>query len=144
MPESTLASLAHALAAAPRLEAGFIALAEGMAEVDRAVVVAYLPFDARDGKLVECLTWDQGTVARTPLEVALRQFASAVVQRVQAGGTFVDVGEESDTFARMLQLPPLGESGDLALRGICFDGELAAVLPMHEPRPGLGAGGIQE
>ncbi len=62
MPESTLASLAHALAAAPRLEAAFVALAEGMAEVDRAVVVAYLPFDARDAKLVECLTWDQGTV----------------------------------------------------------------------------------
>jgi len=139
MPESTLASLAHALAAAPRLEAAFVALAEGMAEVDRAVVVAYLPFDARDGKLVECLTWDRGTVARTPLEVALRQFSSAVVQRVQAGGTFVDVGEESDTFARMLQLPALGESGDLALRGICFDGELAAVLALHEPRRVFGA-----
>lgn len=139
MTESTLASLAHALAAAPRLEAAFVALAEGMQEVDRAVVVAYLPFDARDGMLVECLTWDQGAVVRAPLEVALRQFSSAVVQRVQAGGTFVDVGEESDTFARMLQLSPLGESGDLALRGICFDGELAAVLAVHEPRRVFGA-----
>ncbi len=144
MPESTLVSLAHALAAAPRLDEAFVALAEGMAELDRAVVVAYLPVDGRDPRLVECLTWDSGEVVRTPLEVALRQFTSSVVQRVLAGGTFVNVGEESDTFARMLQLPSLGEPGDLALRGIRFDGELSAVLALYEPRPVFGARVIEQ
>jgi putative methionine-R-sulfoxide reductase with GAF domain len=51
----------------------------------------------------------------------------------------VEVGEESDTFARMLLLPSLGEPADLSLRGIRFDGELMAVLALQEPRRVFGA-----
>jgi len=138
MSESTLVSLSQALAAATDLDAAFVALAEGLAEVDRGAVVALLPVDARSGRIVASHTWDSGRVARVTLDVALRQFAGDVVTRVQAGGTFSDVGEESDTFARMLQLPELGEPGDLGLRGIRFDGDLAAVLALYEPKRVFG------
>ncbi len=132
MPESTLVSLSHALAASNDLDAAFVALAEGLAELDRGAVVGYLPVNTRDSRLVASHTWEQGHVIRAPLDVALRQFTPHLVQQVQAGSTFTDVGDESDTFARMLHLPSLGEAGDLALRGIRFDGELAAVLALYE------------
>jgi hypothetical protein len=138
MQESTLVSLAHALAAAPDLDAAFVALAEGLAEFDRAAIVGYLTANAREGQLVERVAWQGGRAVRVPIQVALHQFPSAAVAKVQAGGAFVDVGEDSDTFARMLQLPPLAEPGDLALRGIRFDGDLVAVLALHEPRRVFG------
>ena len=138
MPESTLVSLSYALAAATDLDAAFVALAEGLAELDRAAVVAFLPVNALGGAIVECRTWDHGQVTRVPLDIALRQFTADTVQRVQAGGTFNDVGEESGTFARMLRLPAIGEPGELALRGIRFDGELSAVLALYEPRRVFG------
>ncbi len=138
MSEHTLVSLAHALSAAADRDAAIVALSEGLAELDRAAVVACLEVDARDGRLVACHAADRSDVHRVPVDVALRQFASEVVQRVMAGGTFSDVGEEADTFARMLRLPDLGEPGELALRGIRIDGELSAVLALYEPRRVFG------
>ena len=138
MQESTLVSLAHALAAAPDLDAAFVALAEGLSEFDRAAIVGYIAANAREGQLLERVAWQEGRAVRVPIQVALHQFPSATVAKVQAGGAFVDVGEDSDTFARMLQLPPLAEPGDLALRGIRFDGDLVAILALHEPRRVFG------
>ena len=138
MTEPTLVSLSHALAAATDLDAAYVALAEGLSELDRSAVVAFVAADARAGRLTSCRVMEAGPVERFPLDVALQQFAAPVVQRVSAGGLFVDVGEESDTFARMLRLPSLGESGELALRGIRVDGELVAVLALYEPRRTFG------
>ena len=101
-------------------------------------MVAYLSADARAGRLTTCRVMERGPVERFPLDVALKQFAAPVVQRVSTGGTFTDVGDESDTFARMLRLPDLGEPGELALRGIRVDGELRAVLALYEPRRAFG------
>ncbi len=139
MPESTLVSLAHALAAAPTLDAAIVALAEGLAEVDRSAAIAYLPVDARSAQLVACVCFEAGRAQRVPLDVSLRQFPEAVVDRVFAGGVFVDVGDEAGTFARMLQLPSRADPADLALRGIQFDGELVAVLALHESQRVFGA-----
>lgn len=138
MSEPTLVSLSHALAAATDLDAAYVALAEGLAELDRSAVVAFISTDARAGRLTTCRVMERGPVERFPLDVALQQFAVTVVKLVSAGGRFADVGEESDTFARMLRLPELGESGELALRGIRVDGELAAVLALYEPRRTFG------
>ncbi len=138
MTEPTLVSLSHALAAATDIDAAYVALAEGLAELDRSAVVGFVSTDARAGRLTSCRVMEAGPVERFPLDVSLKQFAAPVVQRVSAGGTFMDVGEESDTFARMLRLPDLGESGELALRGIRVDGELAAVLALYEPRRAFG------
>lgn len=138
MPETTLVSLAHALAAANNLDAAFVALSEGLAELDRASVACYLSVDARSGRIVERLGALSGRAEREPLDVALQQFSPSVVQQLQGGGTFADVGEESDTFARMLRLPDLQEAGELAVRGIRVDGDLAAVLALYEPRRVFG------
>ncbi len=138
MQESTLVSLAQSLAAAPDLDAAFVALAEGLAEFDRAAVAGYIVAHARELQLVERVVWQNGRAARAPLQVSLHQFPSAVVAKVLAGGAFVDIGDDSDTFARMLQLPPLPEPGELALRGIRFDGDLVGVLALHEPRRVFG------
>ncbi|MBI2408510.1 MAG: GAF domain-containing protein [Gemmatimonadetes bacterium] len=139
MQESTLVSLAHALAAAPTVDAAFVALAEGLEELDRAAAIAYLPLAPRDEHIVAVVRSDGGKVTRANLEVSLRQFPEAVVRRVQAGGAFVDVGDEGDAYARMLLLPALSEPGELSLRGIRFDGELTAVLALLEPRRVFGA-----
>ncbi|HEY3286804.1 MAG TPA: GAF domain-containing protein [Gemmatimonadaceae bacterium] len=139
MQESTLVSLAHALAAAPGLDAAFVALVEGVAELDRAAVIALLPVDARASQIVACVGCEGGKTHRTSLDISLKQFPEHVVQRVQAGGAFADVGDEAETFGRMLQLPVLSEPVDLALRGVRFDGELAAVLALLEPRRVFGA-----
>jgi len=138
MPAPTLLSLSHALAAATDLDAAYVALAEGLLELDRAAVVSLLTVDARDGRLTSALVLDGQPLERFPLDGAVRQFAEQVVQGVRAGGTFADVGDESDTFARMLRLPDLGESGELSLRGIRVDGELHAVLALYEPRRVFG------
>lgn len=138
MSESTLVSLSHALAAATGLEAAYVALAEGLAELDRSAVVALLTTNAREGRITACHVMERGPVERFPLDVALRQFATDIVQRVSAGGTFAEVGDESDTFARMLRLPALLESGALAMRGVRVDGELSAILALYEPRSAFG------
>jgi putative methionine-R-sulfoxide reductase with GAF domain len=138
MSEQTLVSLSHALAAATGLEAAYVALAEGLADLNRSAVVAYLSADAREGRITACHVMERGPVERFPLDVALRQFASDVVQRVSAGGTFAEIGDESDTFARMLRLPSLSETGALSLRGIRVDGELCALLALYEPRAVFG------
>lgn len=138
MSETTLISLAHALAAAADIDAAVVALAEGLAETDRSAVVGYLPVRARDGAFHSCVTWDRGQLMRTALDVSLRQLPSDPLQRVLSGGTFAEVGDESDTFARMLGMPSLGEMGHLALRGLRFDGELSAVIALYEPRRVFG------
>lgn len=138
MSEQTLVSLSHALAAATDLDAAYVALVEGLADLDRSAVVAYLTTDAREGRITACHLMDRSALERFPLDVALRQFATDVVQRVSAGGTFADVGDESDTFARMLRLPALGETGALSLRGIRVDGELSALLALYETRAVFG------
>ncbi len=138
MSDKTLVSLAHALAAATDMDAAYVALAEGLADLDRSAIVALLGVDGRAARLTSALLMDGAPLERFPLDVSLRQFPDAVFQRIRAGGTFVDVGEESETFARMLRLPALGEDGDLSLRGVRVDGELHALMALYEPRRVFG------
>ena len=132
MPAQVLVSLSHALAASTDLDAAFVALAEGVADLDRSATVALVAVDARDARLTSGLLTDGSHLERLPLDVSLRQFPAPVVQRVGAGGTMVEVGDESDAFAKMLRLPAFGEAGQLALRGIRVDGELRALLALYE------------
>lgn len=136
--ESALASLAHALAAATDLDAAFVALSEGLAVLDRSAVVALLDAEAREARLTRRRMMERGAVPSAVLDVALRQFPAAVVQRVLAGGTFTDIGDDSDAFARMFQLTPIPGGGELALRGLRVDGELRAVIALYEPRNVFG------
>ncbi|HUO52638.1 MAG TPA: GAF domain-containing protein [Gemmatimonadaceae bacterium] len=139
MPPRTLASLAHALGAAPDLDAALVALGESLAEVDRFAIVSLFTFDARRQLLRERLTPDGSTVSRARADTTLDHLPTRIRTQVASGAQFADLGEQSDEFARLLGLAPLlQEEGLLALHGLQTDGHLAAVLALFEPKRFFG------
>jgi putative methionine-R-sulfoxide reductase with GAF domain len=125
MTPRSIDSLAHALSAATT---------ECIADVDRGAAVAYLKVDARSGLIVERHEpLPGGTASSARLELAVEQFSRTVVQALMAGGAFVDVGEESPTFARMLGVSIEASGGRLSLRGVRVDGELVGIVVLREP-----------
>jgi len=138
MAPRTLASLAHALAAAPDLDAALIALGEGLAEVDRMAYVALLRYDGRRDMLVDRLTPTSGTVNRTTVETTFDHLSTPLRHAVSAGTAFVDLAEQSQEYARLFGMMPFADGGLLALRGIRFDGHLAAVIALYESRKIFG------
>ncbi|MDA1082324.1 MAG: GAF domain-containing protein [Gemmatimonadetes bacterium] len=133
MTPRTLESLAHALGAATTLDAALVALGECVADVDRGASVAYLRVDARSGLIVERRDPSAGAVVSAPVDVAVGQLPENVVKAVGAGGSFVDVGDEAPTFARMLGLSLEGPGARLALRGVRVDGDLVGIVALREP-----------
>src|SRR5919205_474277 len=111
MPPRTLASLAHALSVAPDLDAAIIALGEGLAEIDRSAHLALLQYDGRREMLSERLTPSGGTVARTRVETTFDHLPAPVRVAVAAGGQFVDLGDQSDEYARLFHLRPQSDGG---------------------------------
>jgi len=138
MAPRTLASLAHALAAAPDLDAALVALGEGLAEVDRLAYVALLRYDGRRDMLVDRLTPTSGTVNRTPVETTFDHLSTPIRQAVSAGVQFIDLGEQSQEYARLFGMTPFADGGLLALRGIRFDGYLAGVIALYESKKIFG------
>jgi hypothetical protein len=134
MPPRTLASLAHALGVAHDLEAALVALAEGLAEIDRQARLALLRYDARRQLLRDRLTPADGVIVSHPVETTIDHLPTSVRRQVEAGGQFVDLAERSLEYARLLGLPDFPDGGLLALKGLRFDGVLGAVLCIYEPR----------
>jgi hypothetical protein len=138
MPPRTLASLAHALSVASDLSAALVALGEGLAEVDRSAHLSLLRYDGRRDLLTDRLSPAGSTVRRSSVETAFDHLPATARQHVAGGGEFVDLGEQSMEYARMFGLPNLAEGGQLALRGVRFDGHLAAVIALYEPKKIFG------
>jgi hypothetical protein len=137
MPPRTLGSLAHALAAAPDLDAALVALGEGLAEVDRSAHMALLRYDGRREMLVDRLTPAGGRVTCAPVETTFDHLPGPIRQAVSNGGQFVDLAEQSAEYARLFGLTPMPD-GQLALRGVLFDGHLAAIVALYEPKKIFG------
>jgi hypothetical protein len=138
MPPRTLASLAHALSVAADMPDALVALGEGLAEVDRSAHLGLLRYDGRRQMLAERLSPAGAAVRRTTVETTFDHLPALVRQSVAAGGQFVDLGEQSAEYARLFGLPALAEGGQLALRGLRFDGHLSAVLTLHEGKKIFG------
>jgi GAF domain-containing protein len=138
MAPRTLQSLAYALATAPDLDAALVALGEGLAEVDRTAYVALLRYDGRREMIVDRLTPTGGTVGRTPVETTFDHLSAPVRQAVSQGADFVDLGDQSQEYARLFGMMPFADGGMLALRGIRFDGYLAAVVALYESKKIFG------
>jgi putative methionine-R-sulfoxide reductase with GAF domain len=138
MPPRPLSSLAHALAAAPDLDAALVALGDALADVDRGSRVALLPYDGRRELLRERLTPVGGRVSRTPLEASLEHLPGQIRTQVLGGGRFVDLGDRSADYARLFTLEAAPDA-TLSLRGVRVEGQLAAVLALVEPRKIFGA-----
>lgn len=139
MPPRTLASLAHALTIAGNRDAALEALGEALAEVDRYAHLGLVRFDNRRSMLVDRTLVVGSRTDTVTLETTFDHIPTRERMAVSAGGQLVDFGESSEEFARLLQLPMLGEGGWLSIRGLPYEGELSALLVLYESRKMFGA-----
>ncbi|HEX5972910.1 MAG TPA: GAF domain-containing protein [Gemmatimonadaceae bacterium] len=139
MPPRTLATLAHALSVAPDVQSALLGLSDALSEVDRFAQVALVRFDARRSMLVDRLVPAGDTVTHDRLETTFDHLPTRERIAVTAGGAFVDFGDQSDEFAGLLGFTKFNDVGWLSLRGLRFDGQLAAVLVLYETRKFFGA-----
>ena len=139
MSARPLANLAHALTVAPSLDGALVALSEALLEVDRAASVTLFRYDGRRGLLRDRLTPAGNAIVRQLVEARLDHLPPAVCAAVGAAGDFVDLAERSGESLRLLGWTRPEEDALLALRGLRVDGQLTAVLALHEPRKFFGA-----
>ena len=139
MPPRTLATLAHALSVAPDVQSALLALSDALSEVDRFAQIALVRFDARRAMLVDRLVPAGDTVTQERLETTFDHLPTRERIAVAAGGAFVDFGDQSDEFAVLFGFTKFSDVGWLSLRGLRFDGQLAAVLVLYETRKFFGA-----
>ena len=138
MPPRPIASLAHALGAAPDQDAALLALGETLADIDRGALLALFPYDARSELLRERLAPAGTGLARTPADASLEHLPSQVRQGLLAGARFIELADRSADYGRLLGFPtPM--DGTLSLRGLVVEGHLVAVLALFEPRRIFGA-----
>lgn len=138
MPPRTLASLAHALTVAADVETALLALAESLAEVDRFAQVALVRYDPKRSMLRQRLLPQGNEVATAVLDTTIDHLPSRERVTVVSGGQFVDFADGPDEFALLFGLPSLGEPAWLSARGIRFEGQLSAVLVLHETKKIFG------
>ena len=93
MPPRPIASLAHALGAAPDLDAALLALGETLAELDRGALLALFPYDARAELLRERVAPAVTGLARTPADASLEHLPSQVRQGLLAGARFIELAD---------------------------------------------------
>ncbi|MHB1862381.1 MAG: GAF domain-containing protein [Gemmatimonadaceae bacterium] len=138
MPPRTLASLAHALNAAPDLDAALVALADSLAEIDRFSHVALITFDPRRALMRDRKLARPDGVESRAVDTTLDHLAARERTAITSGGEFVDFGDASVEVARLIAMPEIPEGGFLALKGLHFEGALAAILALFEPRKIFG------
>jgi predicted regulator of Ras-like GTPase activity (Roadblock/LC7/MglB family) len=138
MPPRPLASLALSLGAAPDLDAALLALGETLSELDRGAQVVLFPYDARRELLRERVAPTASGIARVTAEASLEHLPTAVRQTLLGGARFVELGERSPDYGRLLGFTtPM--DGTLSLRGVVIEGHLVSVLALLEPRRIFGA-----
>jgi GAF domain-containing protein len=138
MSTRSLPSLAHALSVAPDLDAALIALGELLTESDRTAVLGLLRYDGRRSLLRDRLTPSGGQVERSTVDTTIDHLPAAVRAMLSNGGQFVDLGDRSGEYARLLGLTAFADGGVLSLRGLLTDGQLSAVLALYEQRRMFG------
>ncbi|HVA56889.1 MAG: GAF domain-containing protein [Gemmatimonadaceae bacterium] len=138
MPPRTLASLAYALNTAPDLDAALVALAEGLSELDRLACVALVTYDARRALMRERRLARPDGVDVAVIDTTLDHLPTRERVAVTSGGVFIDFGDASVEFARLLGLPDIADGGYLALKGLHFEGGLSGILVLFEPRKIFG------
>jgi hypothetical protein len=138
MSTRSLPSLAHALGVAPDLDAALVALGESLTEDDRTAVLGLLRYDGRKELLRDRLTPTGGRVVRAPVDTTIDHLPASVRAMLTNGGQFVDLGDRSAEYARLLGLSAFADGGVLSLRGLLSDGQLSAVLALYEQRRMFG------
>jgi len=134
----SLPSLAHALSVAPDLDAALVALGESLTESDRSATVALFRYDGRREMLRERMTPAGSQVIRATVDTTIDHLPPAARAMVSHGGQFIDLGDKSLEYARLLGLTPFADGGILALRGLTTDGDLSGMLALYEQRRMFG------
>src|SRR6266536_2247832 len=138
MAPRTLASLSAALCSAQTIADALTALSQAVAESDRGASVALYDCDPQRALLCRCTLVRDGAVTVTSLDVSLDYLPSQVRQTLQSGAQFADMGAQAEDYMKLLQFPRSAEGGAFLLRGCGIDGELMAVLALHEPKRVFG------
>lgn len=139
MSPRSLPSLAHALFVAPDLDTALVALGEALADGDRSAVLGLVRYDPRRQILRERMTPRGDRIERAPVDTTFDHLPPSVRTLVAGGGQFVDLGDRSAEYARLLGLSPFADGGILSLRGLTTDGSLSAVLALYEQRKMFGS-----
>jgi GAF domain-containing protein len=84
------------------------------------------------------LTPGGGHVEQGKVDTTFDHLPPNVRTLVTGGGQFVDLGDRSAEYARLLGLSPFADGGLLSLRGLTVDGALTAVLGLYEQRKMFG------
>jgi hypothetical protein len=121
------------------MDIAMVGLGEALAEVDRSATLALFRFDGRRQLLTERAQPRGDRVEHVRYELAFDQLPASVRTRVVTAVEFVDMGDDSADFARLLLFAPLPDGGLLSLRGVSLDGQLVAILALYEPRRIFGA-----
>ncbi|MBA2686590.1 MAG: hypothetical protein H0U64_00690 [Gemmatimonadaceae bacterium] len=137
MSSKGLPGFANSLAIASELSAALGALYEEAADTDRSASVALLRNDPRRDLFFERILVDSGGVRRDDIAVSFDHLPVQVRKRVSSGQAFVEFGDQSTDFMKLLGLPA-SEGATLAMRGFCLDNELAGALALVEPKRRFG------
>jgi putative methionine-R-sulfoxide reductase with GAF domain len=143
MPPRPLDALAHALAASTDLDGAVVALADGVADLERTATIALFRHDGTRGLLIERVVAAGPRVERAAMELSLTHLPRPIAFKIAAGAEFVDLAEESGQYLRLFGMREPAGGGVLALKGIRFDGQLVAVLGLLEERRAFGTRAVQ-
>lgn len=137
MSSKGLPGFANSLASASELSDALAALYEEAADSDRTAVVALFQNDPRRDVFVERFVADSNGMQREDIAVAYDHLPAQVRKRVSSGQAFVEFGDQSTDFMKLLGLPS-SEGATLSMRGFILDNELAGALALVEPKKRFG------
>lgn len=138
MASRTLAGLSAVLSAARSLPEALTALVQELAEADRGAQLAIYEHDQARGILCRRTVIADGEAKVSELSVSLDHFPGPVRKALLQAKQFTDLGTQSDEYMKLLGFPSTSESGAFLLRGCTLDGDLAAVVALHEPKRVFG------
>lgn len=137
MSSRGLPGFANSLSTASEISAALGALYEEAADSDRSAAVALLRNDPRRDVFVERVIADSAGLRRDEIAIAFDHLPAQVRKRVAGGQAFVEFGDQSADFMKLLGLPA-SEGATLAMRGFLLDGELCGALALVEPKRRFG------
>jgi hypothetical protein len=137
MTSKGLPGFANSLASTGELSSTLAALYEEAADADRAAVVALFRNDPRRDIFIERITADSSGVHSATIAISFDHLPAQVRKRVSAGHAFVEFGDHSTDFMKLLGLPS-AEGATLSMRGFLLDNELVGALALVEPKKRFG------
>jgi len=103
-----------------------------------AATIALYEFDQHRAVLARRIVVGDGVAKIDALEVSLDYLPAPARRSLQESRQFVELGVQSEDYMKLLQFPLPADGGAFLLRGFTMDGELVAILALHEPKRVFG------